>query len=241
VDGIDHAALDTAIRRAYGRPMRPGPIVIAAAALGLTPGQAFAQATLNVKPKSVHAGERVRVFGTVGGGCVAGDTVTLLSEAFPHTEEFAGVPAVMTPVRPNGTYSKRVRIPRHRHRGIYTVSGRCGGGNFGISRKLRVRRPRVAYCSPTGDLCYGLIARGARPIRLGLTLAARFFIRYRLCIRAPGGTVDCRRFRVHPASAGTFQSRVRWRRRFPDHGPGVYRVRWSHAGTVLGPPVTFKR
>jgi hypothetical protein len=221
--------------------MRPGPIVIAAAALGLMPGQAFAQATLNVKPKSVHAGERVRVFGTVGGGCVAGDAVTLLSEAFSHTQEFAGVPAVFTPVRPNGTYSRRIRIPRHRHRGIYTVGGRCGGGNFGISRMLRVRRPRVGYCSPSGDVCFGLIEGGAPPIRLGLTLAGRFFVRYRLCVRAPGGAVDCRRFRVRRAAAGTFQSRVRWHRRFPDHGPGVYRVRWLHAGSALGPPITFGR
>jgi hypothetical protein len=221
--------------------MRPASIVIAAAGLALLPGQASAQATLSVKPKSVHAGERVRVFGTVGGGCTAGDTVTLLSEAFPHTHEFAGVPAVTTLVRPDGTYSRRVRIPRHRDRGMYTVGGRCGGGNFGISRTLRVRRPRVGYCSPSGDVCFGLIAGGAPPIRLGLTLAARFFSRYRLCVRAPGGAVDCRRFRVHRAGAGTFQSRVRWRRRFPDRGPGVYRVRWLHAGSALGPPITFKR
>jgi hypothetical protein len=33
---------------------------------------------MQVNPKSVHAGERVRVFGSAG-GCQPGDTVTLIS------------------------------------------------------------------------------------------------------------------------------------------------------------------
>ena len=72
---------------------------LAVAAVGLVaPGQAFAQATMQVSPKSVHAGERVRVFGSAG-GCQPGNTVTLISRAFPAKHEFAGVPAVFAKVR----------------------------------------------------------------------------------------------------------------------------------------------
>src|SRR5215211_2327978 len=113
---------------------------LAVAALGLAPGQAFAQATMHVKPKSVHAGKRVRVFGSAG-GCMPGGTVTLISRAFPATHEFAGVPAVFTPVRPSGNYSRRVRIPKGKTPKRYRITARCGGGNLGVSRRVRVLAP----------------------------------------------------------------------------------------------------
>jgi hypothetical protein len=111
------------------------------AALGLLPAQASAQqATMHVKPKSVHAGERVRVFGSAG-GCMPGDSVTLISHAFPATHEFAGVPAVFAKVRPSGNYSRRVRIPKGKTPKRYRISARCGGGNLGVSRRVRVLAP----------------------------------------------------------------------------------------------------
>jgi hypothetical protein len=93
--------------------------------------------TMHVRPAVVRAGARVRVFGSAG-GCAPGNSVILLSEAFPRRNEFAGVPAVLTPVRPNGRYGTRVRIPRRRAPGAYEISARCGGGNFGIFRTLEV-------------------------------------------------------------------------------------------------------
>lgn len=114
---------------------------LAVAAVGLVaPGQAFAQATMQVSPKSVHAGKRVRVFGSAG-GCQPGNTVTLISHAFPAKHEFAGVPAVFAKVRPSGNYSKRVRIPKSKTPKRYRISARCGGGNLGVSRRVRVLAP----------------------------------------------------------------------------------------------------
>src|SRR3954471_12877374 len=115
--------------------------VFAVAALGLVPGQAFGQqATMHVKPKSVHAGKRVRVFGSAG-GCMPGEQVTLISHAFPRTHEFAGVPAVFATVGPQGNYSRRVRIPKAKAPKRYRISARCGGGNLGVSRRRRVLAP----------------------------------------------------------------------------------------------------
>jgi hypothetical protein len=120
---------------------RTAAATLAIVALGLLSADALAAtATINVN-HSVHAGQKVRVFGRTGGGCDPSGNVTLLSKAFPHTHEFAGVPAVFAAQKPNGHYSIRVRIPASRAPGRYTITGRCGGGNLGVTRKLKVLAP----------------------------------------------------------------------------------------------------
>ena len=101
---------------------------------------ASATADIQVTPKSVHRGAVVRVHGSVGGGCPAGDSVTLYSRAFSRRHEFAGVPAIYATVRSGGKFSKRTRIPAGRAPARYRVSGRCGGGNLGVGTHLRVLR-----------------------------------------------------------------------------------------------------
>jgi hypothetical protein len=93
--------------------------------------------SIHVQPTAVSAGHRVHVYGRAG-GCPQGDRVTLISRAFRHTHDFAGLPAVFTPVRAGDRYSVRVRIPSSKH-GRYTISARCGGGSFGVTAQLRVR------------------------------------------------------------------------------------------------------
>jgi hypothetical protein len=85
---------------------------------------------IETSPGRVRRGELVRVFGAVP-GCPRPDQVTLISEAFPGPGEFAGLPAVYTPVRAGHRFSVRVRIPSDRNPGRYSISGRCGGGGFG--------------------------------------------------------------------------------------------------------------
>jgi hypothetical protein len=119
---------------------RSATATVAVVAAGLLPAAAFASATMHVKPKKVHAGERTRVFGDAG-GCTPGNQVTLISRAFPKTHEFAGVPAVFAKVKADGSYSKRVRIPKSKAPKRYSISARCGGGNLGVTRKVRVLAP----------------------------------------------------------------------------------------------------
>jgi hypothetical protein len=97
---------------------------------------------------------------------------------------------------------------------------------------------RSRYCSTTGDLCFGAFGHGAK-VQLRLTLIARFFTRYQLCVTAPDGTRECRRFRLQRVAHGLYDSRVRWARRFPVLGPGTYHARWRHAGRAIGPRVAF--
>ncbi len=97
-----------------------------------------------------------------------------------------------------------------------------------------------SYCSTTGDLCYGVLA-DRPPVKLRITLAAKYFSRYRLCVTGPDGERDCRRFAVRRGEQGIYQSTVRWSRHFPNRGSGRYRVRYLAGGDALGPAVTFTR
>ena len=97
-------------------------------------------------------------------------------------------------------------------------------------------RPNV-YCSPSGDVCQSTrkIA-GVRKLRIGT--AARYFGRFDLCVTAPDDTTKCKTFRMR--KNGSIYSRaVRWKRHFPDKGPGAYTVKWKFVdggriGRVLG-------
>jgi hypothetical protein len=95
------------------------------------------------------------------------------------------------------------------------------------------------YCSPSGDLCYGIF-NDAGTIRFQLTLVERYFARYRICVRPPRGATTCRSFPVRKTGP-TFGGAVRWQRNFPDRGVGVYRVRWRLGTQALGPALTFRR
>jgi hypothetical protein len=107
-----------------------------------------APTAIRVSPSSVAAGGTITVSGSVGpdqAGSECASGVTLLSRAFVHTHDFAGVPAVGAAVRPDGTFTATTTIPRSKAAGSYTISGRCGGGNLGASATLVVR----AAASPT--------------------------------------------------------------------------------------------
>jgi hypothetical protein len=98
-------------------------------------------------------------------------------------------------------------------------------------------RPTL-YCSPSGDLCQSTRkVDGER--RLRITLAARYFRRYELCVTAPDDTRACKEFRIRKHGP-VFGSSIRWKRHFPRKGPGAYDVRWrslpgrTRVGRVLG-------
>jgi hypothetical protein len=99
---------------------------------------AAAAPTIAAGPNPVHRGRLVRVHGVPG--CPRGDRVTLISRAFSHRHDFAGVPAIFATVGARGVYSVRTRIPASRRPARYSITGRCGGGNLGVAASLRVLR-----------------------------------------------------------------------------------------------------
>jgi hypothetical protein len=109
-----------------------GPLATALASAG-------AAISLAVTRTTVVRGHTVVVHGSAD-GCPAGDAVTILSRAFPHAHDFAGVPAVYAHVRRGGAFRTTTRIPAGRAPGRYAVTARCGGGNLGVTARLTVRR-----------------------------------------------------------------------------------------------------
>ena len=99
-------------------------------------------ATITVSPSSVAVGGQVTVSGDVLAngtpGCQVPGDVTLISEAFNGLGEFAGVGAVTAPADASGNFTVTVTLPATTAAGTYDISGRCGGGNLGVSATLTV-------------------------------------------------------------------------------------------------------
>ena len=97
----------------------------------------------------------------------------------------------------------------------------------------------ASYCSPSGDVCYGIVKRSG-VVRFQITTAARYFARYRLCVTPPGGRAACGSFPVFRGRFGTWFGSVRFRPTFPAPRRGVYRVSWRLGSTALGPALRLR-
>ena len=95
---------------------------------------------------------------------------------------------------------------------------------------------RTKYCSSSGDVCYRVI-KGS-PYKLQITTAAKYFSRYRLCIRSNSGR-ECHRFRMRRAAGGTYASTIVLENHFSYLGRGLYKATWYAGGNRLGPSLTF--
>jgi hypothetical protein len=117
--------------------------------------------------------------------------------------------------------------------GVCLVAVACASATAASSGRI------ASYCSASGDVCYGVFDdRGV--IRFQLTLAAKYFTRYRICVRPPRGATTCKSFPVKRVGS-QFGGAVRWERNFPVRGPGRYRVTWKQGAQALGPGLTFRR
>ena len=135
-------------------------------------------ATIVVSPTTVSTSGTVTVSGDVsaGGvlGCAVPGPVTLISNAFSGISEFAGEGAVMLPIDASGHFSSSVTLKPSVAAGTYTVTGRCGGGNLGVSATLTVTGlPRTgAAFGPLSvaevlAIAAGLVGLGAVLVRPG--------------------------------------------------------------------------
>lgn len=106
-------------------------------------------------------------------------------------------------------------------------------------------RTIASYCSPSGDVCFGVFSR-SRKIYLRISAAAHYFARYNLCVRllppsaAPAHALHCGSFPVFRQDGSTWGSTVNYARQYPVKVPGRYRVTWGQGGTRLGPPLHFR-
>jgi hypothetical protein len=108
------------------------------------------------------------------------------------------------------------------------------------------REKKIAsYCSSSGDVCYGIFNRSGK-VYLRITTAARYFGRYKLCVRLlpPGSGAEhaqrCGSFPVVRQSGATWGSSVNYAHQYPMTVPGRYRVTWKLGASPLGPPLQFR-
>jgi LPXTG-motif cell wall-anchored protein len=138
---------------------------------------AASAASIVVNPSSVPAGGQVHLSGDVlapGGqpGCTAPGPVTLISHAFTGLGEFAGEGAVNLNVDASGHFSQTVTLSSTVTPGTYDVTGRCGGGNLGVTASITVVLPVTGAPSRTTSMALvGLLVTVAGV--LALTLARR--------------------------------------------------------------------
>lgn len=98
---------------------------------------------------------------------------------------------------------------------------------------------RVAsYCSESGDVCYGITKDRLGTIRFQLTTAAKYFSRYRVCVRPLGTPATCKSFPVKKVGAN-WGGKVIWQRNYPGRGPRKYQVTWKLGANRLGPSLSF--
>jgi hypothetical protein len=99
-------------------------------------------ATITVNPSTVPPGGQVTVSGDVLAngtpGCTVPGDITLISPAFAGLGEFAGVGATTATADSSGNFSTTVTLSSSVAAGAYTVTGRCGGGDLGVSASLTV-------------------------------------------------------------------------------------------------------
>jgi hypothetical protein len=74
-----------------------------------------------------------------------------------------------------------------------------------------------SYCSPSGDVCYGIFKTGS-VFSFRLTLARKYFSRYRVCVRPLGQQAKCKSFPVKKTGA-SWGGTVVWQRNYPVRGP----------------------
>jgi hypothetical protein len=113
-------------------------VVLAAVSVSVASASRLVHPTLHASPNPVKAGHVLMLKGNAKPGCTTGDTVTVMSKAFVGTHEFAGIPAVYATVKSGGAFKTTTTIPTSKKAGTYTVTGRCGGGNFGVEAHLHV-------------------------------------------------------------------------------------------------------
>jgi hypothetical protein len=107
----------------------------------------------------------------------------------------------------------------------------AGAGS--AAEQLRIK----TYCSGTGDVCYGVFQKAGN-YQFKLTLAAKYFRRYRICVLPLGETKTCKSFPVKKTGA-QWGGTVIWQRNFPVRGPRRYKVSWLQGTHRLGPALTF--
>jgi hypothetical protein len=94
------------------------------------------------------------------------------------------------------------------------------------------------WCAQGGEWCLNAYRREGHGRVFWLYHDGEHPLRFRICVRAPSGHRDCRKYRA-AAEMGTTTLWVRWRDHFPHRGAGAYTVVWRAGGQRIGKKLGF--
>ena len=109
--------------------------LVVLAAVAMVASATASRPRISVRPGTVSPGGLVHVSGNAG-SCAAGNTLTLISSAFPGHAYGKGT--LTGRVGAGHAFSISGHVRSDARAGSYTVSARCGGGNLGVSATVRV-------------------------------------------------------------------------------------------------------
>jgi hypothetical protein len=140
-----------------------------------------------------------------------------------------------------------VRLPLSSLISLLALVGALAATTAGAApnRPATNSRTIASYCSPSGDVCFGVFSRRHK-IYLRISTAAHYFGRYNLCVRllppssGAAHALRCGSFPVFRQGGSTWGSTVNYARQYPVKVSGRYRVTWGQGGTRLGPPLYFR-
>ena len=126
--------------------------------------------------------------------------------------------------------------------GVCLAAVACASATAAPSGRIASR------CSASGDSCYGIFKDRGDVIRFQLTLAARYYNGYRICVKPPkpppggppaSGATACKNFPVK-RTVSLYGGAVIWERNFPRSlAQGRYRVTWTPGVQAVGPGVSL--
>ena len=94
-----------------------------------------------------------------------------------------------------------------------------------------------SYCSSTGDYCQQVVKQASGTIKIRWA-SFSYPGKYKLCVKG-AGTDSCRRFKSK-LEGELYQDSVVWQKKFPDGGPGRYKVKWFYRGGQVGKTLEFR-
>ena len=99
-------------------------------------------------------------------------------------------------------------------------------------------RAASSYCSPSGDYCYSSKRESGVVVLRFQTFS--FSGSVKVCVRSPGGTRDCRAFKLGRRGSDVMGFARRWSRHFPRRGGGTHEVTFEAFDDALGPGSSFR-
>jgi|GEM_PF-2516006 len=115
----------------------------------------------------------------------------------------------------------------------------CLLGGMTVSTASAAPKPKVSYCSPTGDYCQGIFRQNGR-LRANISTFS-FSGDYQLCVINRTHGRQCNTLQLRRGCSGIFQGSVGLAKHFRFQAKGRYSVIWRLDSHTIGKKLSFRK